>query len=85
MRVNPNTGAVYNSSGKVVNAQDEDVPQDIPIKNTQVFDQEHRVIPDTDAPNSAAFPTIKDYLVAEDGAGFNLLHMDQYMIVTSDA
>ena len=83
MRVDQN-GLVYNAAGKVLNAQDEDVPQDIPIKTTQVFETEHRVIPDSDAPNSAGFPTVKDYLVAEDGSSFNLLHIDQYMIITSN-
>lgn len=43
---------------------------------------EMRVVPDTDAPNSADSPTIKDYLVAEDGSGFDLVHIDNTIIVT---
>jgi hypothetical protein len=45
-------------------------------------DMDMRVMPDTDSPNSADSPSIKDYLVAEDTAGFIIVHMDNTMIVT---
>lgn len=46
---------------------------------------EHRVIPDSDIPNSAGYPTIKDYLVAENAGGYKFAHMDQTFIITQTA
>ena len=46
------------------------------------FTTEHRIIVDSDVDSSANNPTIKAYLVLEDTAGFKLVHMDQYIIVT---
>lgn len=46
---------------------------------------EMRVVPDSDVPNSANNPNIKDYVIAEDASGFNVVHMDNTIIVTSDA
>ncbi len=44
---------------------------------------EMRVRPDVaHAPNTANWPTIKDYLIAEDGSGYTLRHMDNVYIVT---
>jgi len=42
------------------------------------------VIPDSSIPNTAGYPTVKNYLVAEDAAGFKFKHMDQSFIITSD-
>jgi hypothetical protein len=85
MRIDPNTGTKYNISGVSPNAAGVLGDQDIPIKGALSFTTEHRILTDSDVPNSAGNPTIKDYLVAEDAGGFNLVHMDQYIIVTSDA
>lgn len=46
--------------------------------------QEHRIIPDTDIPSTAGWPTIKAYLELEDVAGFTLRHLDQTYVVTYD-
>lgn len=43
---------------------------------------EMRIISDDDVPNSTGSPTIKDYLTEEDASGFDLVHMDNTMIVT---
>jgi len=66
-----NTGEVYNrgQGGRT-------------IKECLNFTTEHRVLEDADIPNSSGFPTVKDYLEAEGGDGFGLIHMDQYTIVT---
>jgi hypothetical protein len=48
-------------------------------------DMEMRVMADSAIASSANNPSIKDYLEAEDAAGFNLIHMDNTIIVTSDA
>jgi hypothetical protein len=42
------------------------------------------VIPATDVPNSANYPTLKDYLKAEAASGFKLYHLDQYVVITYD-
>ena len=52
----------------------------------QVMDQgehQHRIVPDiAHAPNSVNYPTIKDYLILEDGDVYKLVYMDQFTIVT---
>ena len=63
-------------AGQVVDKEDATIGQ---MTNATM---EMRVVPDTDAPNSADSPNIKDYLVAEDGSGFDLVHMDNTIIVT---
>jgi hypothetical protein len=56
------------------------------IKTMMLASTEHRVLYDaTYAPNGAGTPTIAEYLTLEDAGGFNLVLMDQYMIITSDA
>lgn len=40
------------------------------------------IIPDNEIPNSAGYPTVKDYLELEYGDDYSLVHMDQYIIVT---
>ena len=53
------------------------------IAEMTMVDQEMRVVEDVaHAPNSSGNPSIKDYLVAEDGSGFSLAHMDNTIIVT---
>ena len=60
------------------------LPDNMTIAQRAHSDYSHRIIADATVPNSAGNPTIKDYLVLEDAAGFNLVHMDQYTIVTSN-
>jgi hypothetical protein len=56
------------------------------LKEMMTANTEHRVIPDVShAPNSAAYPTVKAYLIAEEAAGYLLQHLDQYTIVTRHA
>ena len=43
---------------------------------------EHRVTPDVNVPNSAGYPTVKQYLEAEAADGFKLQYMDQTQIIT---
>jgi hypothetical protein len=43
------------------------------------------VIPADDVPNSAGYPTIKEYLKAEAVSGYKLYHLDQNIIITYDA
>jgi len=43
---------------------------------------EMRIMPDSDVASSATSPSIKSYLVAEDAAGFELVFMDNTIIVT---
>ncbi len=52
------------------------------IANMLHYETQHRVASNPNVPNSANYPTIEDYLIAEDAAGFVLVHMDQYLIVT---
>lgn len=48
------------------------------------FSTEHRILEDAAIPNSVGFPTIKAYIEAEAEDDFQLMHLDQYIIVTSD-
>lgn len=43
---------------------------------------EPRVLPDPNIPNSAGYPTIKQYLEDEAGDDYVLKYMDQYIIIT---
>lgn len=52
------------------------------INQVMKSSMEMRIVPDATVPNSAGSPSIKDYLIAEDGDGFNLSHMDNTIIVT---
>lgn len=54
------------------------------IGERAIANQEIRVMPDPDIPNTANYPTIKAYLALEDAAGLNLVHMDQTYIITQD-
>lgn len=51
------------------------------LKNTH---HEFLVIPDATVPNSAGYPTIKDYLVLEAASNYVLKHLDQNTIITYD-
>ena len=46
---------------------------------------EFRVLVDTSIANTAGYPTVGDYLVAEAAAGYNLIHLDQTYVITSNA
>ena len=48
-------------------------------------DLQQRIIPSADLPNTADSPTLEDYLDLEDAGGFNLIHLDQTYVITSDA
>lgn len=47
--------------------------------NTRI---EALVIPDSGIPNSAGYPSIKNYLELEDAANFELRHLDQSFVIT---
>ena len=72
---------VYVRQMQVVNGQVVD-KEDATIAQMANASMEMRIVPDSDVPNSTTSPTIKDYLVAEDGDGFDLAHMDNTIIVT---
>jgi hypothetical protein len=72
---------VYVRPMQVANNQIVD-KSDATISQMTQASMEIRVIPDGDVASSANSPSIKDYLVAEDAAGFALAHMDNTMIVT---
>lgn len=46
------------------------------------FSTEHRVLEDPAIPTTSGFPTIKEYVEAEALADYQLMHLDQYIIVT---
>ncbi len=52
------------------------------IHDILVTEQQHRVIPDPDVPNSTGWPTVPDYIAAEGDSDFELKHLDQFTIVT---
>jgi hypothetical protein len=66
-----NTGTIIDK-----NSKDTTINQ---LKNTRM---ESRIIPDSNVPSSAGYPTIKEFLTLEAAAGFKLHHMDQTYIVT---
>ena len=43
---------------------------------------DHLLIPDATIPNSAGYPTIKDYLNAEALDGYEFRHLDQTFVIT---
>lgn len=51
-------------------------------KNTHL---EHLIIPDSQIPNSAGYPTIKEYLELEATSGYELRHLDQSFVITYQA
>lgn len=52
------------------------------IKQRITANTEMRVLPNTNIPNSAAYPTIENYLIAEQAGGFKFKHIDQNIIIT---
>ena len=52
------------------------------IAQLKNFDLQHRIAFDVDSPNSANWPTLKEYLQAEDTGGYKLVHLDQYTVIT---
>jgi len=73
---------VYVRPMQVVNNQVVD-KSDATIAQMTQASMEMRVVPDGDVASSAGSPSIKDYLIAEDAAGFAFAHMDNTMIVTN--
>lgn len=53
------------------------------IKEAITASTEHRIIPNPSIPNTSGSPTIADYIVLEEAAGFGLAHIDQYFVITS--
>lgn len=43
---------------------------------------DHRIMPDTDYPNTVGYPTLKAYLTLEEASGFKLGWLDQYNVIT---
>ena len=72
---------VYTRPMQVIGNQAVD-KSDATIGQMQLASMEMRVVEDSDIPSSSGNPSIKDYLVAEDGAGFSIAHMDNTIIVT---
>lgn len=55
------------------------------IKETLTFSTDWRITPDTDIPNSANYPTLKDYLNLEAAAGFAPVQVTQNTVITYHA
>lgn len=61
--------------------------QKIDINTAKISDMlniqhESLVIPNANIPNSAGYPTVQDYLSLEANSGYQLLHIDQNIIIT---
>lgn len=54
----------------------------ITIKQHLITSMDHRVIEDAAIPNTAGYPSVKNYLIAEAANDYVLNHMDQTTIVT---
>jgi hypothetical protein len=54
-----------------------------PVTRAVDFETQVRVIEDSDIGSSTGNPTIKEYLILEDAAGFTLVHIDQSYIITT--
>jgi len=52
------------------------------IKNVLNSSHEHRIIEDSNNPNSIGYPTIKGYLELEAASNYILQHLDQYNVIT---
>ena len=58
---------------------------DYTVQQRMNASSEPRILLDAAIPNSANYPNIPTYLIAEDASGYNLLHMDQTYIITSNS
>ena len=74
---------VYTRPQQVVSGQVVD-KENATIAQMTKANLEMRIVEDSGIASSLGKPNIKDYLEAEDAAGFNLVHMDNNIIVTSD-
>jgi hypothetical protein len=70
---------INTNSGDVVDKNDPSTPASAVYSDTE---SQPRVQPGANAPNGSLYPTIENYLLAEDAAGYTLRHMDNTMIVT---
>jgi len=52
------------------------------VKEMMTATTEDRVLADPAMPNTASFPTVKNYLELEASADFVLYHLDQNVIIT---
>ena len=69
VRVAPN-GVIVNNTTSTIN-------------DNMDFSTEHRILEDsTYTPSSTGNPTLEEYLVAEDALGFNIIYINQYIVVT---
>ncbi len=74
--------AINIKTGKPINKEDPATT----IADTLRTEHKHVVIPNiTDAPHSANWPTVEQYIKLEAAAGFKVHHMDQTMILTYDS
>ncbi len=53
-----------------------------PLKNHLNFSVEYRIVPDDDIPNSAGWPTLKEYLEAEASDSFEPKSITQALVIT---
>jgi hypothetical protein len=80
MQVDSTGNVIRKETGKLEDFRTNQHPV---VTRPRSFSTEHRIQVDVpDIPNSAGNPTIKAYLILEDAAGFPLVYMDQYIIVT---
>lgn len=55
------------------------------ISEATYVERQHRVLSNSDVPNSANNPTISNYLNLEYNDGYHLKHIDQYLIITDNS
>lgn len=75
--VNTQLVNVNTVTGSIVQKHSSDIGQ--VIANCEM---QHRVVPSATVANSANYPTIAAYLALEDTAGYSVIYMDQYTIIT---
>lgn len=75
MQVNETTGALLASKGNKSDA-------DFSYKTALKYRTEFRIIEDTNNANTANCPTLLQYLTLEGAAQYQLVHLDQYTVVT---
>ena len=74
------------NSGKVVyktNSTIEDIARAAGTAH-RVYQESTGSAPNAASGNSTTAPSIHEYLTAEDSDGYNLIHMDQFYIITSN-
>lgn len=77
-KVDP-TGAIIGSTSSYLN------DPSVKISDVLNFDIQRRILENSSISNTSGSPTVDDYLTLEDADGLTLVHIDQHIIVTSDA